>query len=173
MDKVKRVNNNIKEKARKVKLLILDVDGVLTEGRIVYDSRGRDIKSFNVKDGLGVSLLSKQGLSVIILTARESRMVNKRARDMGVKQVYSGYPKEDFLPGILKKYNVSPDEVCYIGDDLIDIETAKRVGFSVAVKDACNELKEVVDMITQKEGGKGAVRELVELIMKEQGLWRW
>ncbi len=167
------MDEKIKEKLKKIKLLILDVDGVLTEGKIIYDSRGKNIKEFNVKDGLGVSLLAKEGFNIIILTAKNAKVVKKRAKEMGVKQVYCGCPKQDHLPGIFKKYKVRPEEVCFIGDDLIDIEVAKRVGFSVAVKDACPELKNVVNMVTENQGGKGAVRELVEKIMKANSWWRW
>ncbi len=169
----KEMEEHIKEKAKKVKLLILDVDGVLTDGSIIYDSRGRDLKRFNVKDGLAVFLLHQAGVQSVILTAKYSKVLKRRAKDMRIKDVFWGYPKADAFGKILSKYKVSAREVCYIGDDLIDIEVAKKAGFSVAVNDACPELKDVADFVTKNSGGKGAVRELVEILMKSKGLWAW
>lgn len=156
-----------------MKLLILDVDGVLTKGEIIYDSCGREIKIFNVKDGLGVFLLHQAGINTVILSARNSQAVKIRAKDMRIKDIFSGSPKEKILDKILRKYKVSQDEVCFIGDELIDLEAAKRVGLSVAVADAAPQLRSIVDFVTQTAGGRGAVRETVELIMKAKGLWKW
>jgi len=157
---------------RKVKLLILDVDGVLTKGEIIYDSLGRELKVFNVKDGLGIFLLVKAGIKVVLLTARDSAVVRRRAKDMGA-DVYGGVlPKEKLLGEIRKRYRVATSEICFVGDDLIDIGIMRKIGLPVAVGDACKEVKRVAQYVTQHKGGKGAVREVVELILKSKGIWR-
>ncbi len=156
----------------KVKLLILDVDGVLTRGEIIYDSRGTEAKVFNVKDGLGVFMLTRVGIDVLLLTAKDSSVVRKRAKDMGAG-IYAGVlPKESLLGEIKRKYGVKEEEICFVGDDLIDYNIMRRVGVPVAVSDAPSEVKRVARYVTRRRGGEGAVREVVELIMKSQGLWK-
>lgn len=167
------MEEHIKEKAKKVKLLILDVDGVLTEGGIIYDDKAREFKVFNVKDGLGVFLLFQKGIPSVILSAKDSKVLKRRAKDMRIKDVYCGYPKEKFVDKILNKYKLAEEEICFIGDDLIDLEVAKRAGLSVAVADACPELKRIADFVTGNRGGRGAVREIAELLLKAKDLWKW
>ena len=165
-------NEELKEKAKKIKLLILDVDGVLTDGKIIYDSEGRDLKSFDVKDGLGVYLLKRAQIPTIILTARSSKTIRLRAKDMQVKEIFEDVErKEKILDGILKKYKVNTEEVCFVGDDLVDLSIMKRVGLPIAVKNACKEIKDISSYITRSEGGKGAVREVVEIILKAKEEW--
>jgi 3-deoxy-D-manno-octulosonate 8-phosphate phosphatase (KDO 8-P phosphatase) len=162
----------ILQKARKIKLLLLDVDGVLTDGRIVYDCRGHDMKFFDVHDGMGVYLLKKAGIPTILITAKGSRAIKPRARDMQVAEVFADIsPKTSVLEGILKKYKLSAEEVCFVGDDLVDLGLLKRVGMPVAVFNACPEIKQAAAYITLKLGGRGAVREVAELILKSQRLW--
>jgi len=159
-------------RARKIKVLLLDVDGVLTDGRIIYDSRGKDSKFFDVHDGLGVYLLSKAGIKTIIVTAKSSGTIKPRARDMRVAEVFADVsPKSAILDKILKKYKVSKDQVCFVGDDLVDLGLMKAVGFPIAVFNACPEIKQAAGYITIKHGGRGAVREVAELILKSQGKW--
>jgi len=166
------VKEDLREKAKKIKLLLLDVDGVLTDGKIVYDSRGRDMKFFDVHDGLGVYVLRKAGIKTILITAKGSRAIGPRARDMQVEAVFENIsPKTAVLDKILKKYDVNIDEVCFVGDDLVDLCLMKRVGFPVAVFNACPEIKQAASYITLREGGRGAVREVAELILKSQGKW--
>ncbi len=166
------IHNELRKKAGKVKLLLLDVDGVLTDGRIVYDSAGRDMKFFDVHDGMGVYLLKRAGIPTILITAKGSKAIRPRARDMRVAQVFQDVsPKSAVLERILKKYKVSPEEVCFVGDDLVDLCLMKRVGFPVAVFNACIELKQAASYITIREGGRGAVREVAELILKSRGQW--
>jgi 3-deoxy-D-manno-octulosonate 8-phosphate phosphatase (KDO 8-P phosphatase) len=166
------MENYLLEKAKKIKLLLLDVDGVLTDGRIIYDSKGRDSKFFDVHDGLGVYLLKKAGISTILITAKGSRAIKPRAKDMHVEEVYADvFPKNKVLDQILKKYKLSSDEVCFVGDDLVDLSLLKRVGFPVAVFNAAPEIKRVSAYITLRQGGRGAVREIAELILKVQGKW--
>jgi len=166
------VKEELKEKARKIKLLLLDVDGVLTDGRIIYDSRGRDSKFFDVHDGLGVYILRKAGIKTVLITAKGSRAIIPRARDMRVEELFADVsPKTAALEKILKKYKVGIEEVCFVGDDLVDLGLMKRVGFSVAVFNAAPEIKQSASYITIRQGGRGAVREVAELILKSQGKW--
>ncbi|MFA5362286.1 MAG: HAD-IIIA family hydrolase [Candidatus Omnitrophota bacterium] len=161
------------EKAKRVKMLLLDVDGVLTDGRIIYDSRGRDSKFFDVHDGLGVYLMKKAGIPVILITAKNSRAIRPRARDMQVEAVFADIsPKSVVLEALVKKYGIAKEEICFIGDDLVDLCMLRRAGFPVAVSNACAEIKEAAVYITSKKGGRGAVREVIEIILKAQDKWQ-
>lgn len=161
----------IEEKAKKIKLLILDVDGVLTDGRIVYDNFGDELKFFNVNDGLGIYLLRKAGIKTVIITAKKTRAVIRRAKDMRVAAVYADHYKLKIYQKVLRKFRVKDEEVCFIGDDLIDLPIMKRAGLAVAPPNAVEEVKKSSHYTTQKQGGKGAVREVIEIILKSQGLW--
>ncbi len=167
------LKEELKNIAKKVKLLLLDVDGVLTDGRIIYDSRGQDMKFFDVHDGMGVYLLKKAGIPTILITAKGSRAIKPRARDMQVEEVFENIsPKTVVLEKILKKYKVGADEICFVGDDLVDLCLMEKVGFPVAVFNACPEIKQNALYVTLKEGGRGAVREVVELILKAKDQWQ-
>lgn len=162
----------LKNKFKKIRLLLLDVDGVLTDGRIIYDSHGRDLKFFDVGDGMGVYLLHKAGIRTILVTAKGSKTIMPRARDMRVEEVLEDIPnKAEILQKVMKKYKVAKDEVCFVGDDLVDLGLMKRVGLAIAVANACSEIKKASQYITKKNGGRGAVREIAELILKSQGKW--
>ena len=163
---------SLKNKIRKVKYLLLDVDGVLTDGRIVYDSTGADSKFFDVHDGLGIFLLSMMGIKTILITAKGSKTIRPRARDMRVEAVYENIlPKTKVLDLVEKKYGLKDSEVCFVGDDLVDLCVMKRAGVAIAPKNAASEIKKCALMVTKKEGGRGAVREVAELILKSKGLW--
>ena len=164
--------NDISERAKRVKLLILDIDGVMTDGRIVYSVYGDELKFFDVQDGLGINLLNRAGIKTVIITAKKSRIVKLRARDLKVAKAYQGF-SDKLIPfnKILRRFKVKPDDICFIGDDLIDIPVLKRVGFAVAVPNAMDEVKGSVHHITSKAGGRGAVREICDLILKSQGKW--
>lgn len=162
---------NIKTLFKKIKLLVLDVDGVLTKGEIIYDDRGRELKIFNVKDGLGIFLLRKVGIKTIFLSAKNSPVLKRRAKDMAVEEVIGGIlPKEGMIKGIIKKYGVGSDQICFIGDDLIDLGMITSVGLGIAVADAPSIVKKSAKYITKRNGGDGAVREIVDLIIKHKGL---
>jgi len=161
----------IEERAKKIKLLILDVDGVLTDGRIIYDNFGDEIKCFNVYDGFGMTLLHRAGIKSVIITAKKTRIVKRRAKDMHVAKVYSNYEKLKVYEKVIKRFRVKDEETCFIGDDLIDMPVLKRVGLSAAPPEAMEEVKNICHYITKKSGGKGAVREVIEIILKAQGLW--
>ena len=153
-------------------MLLLDVDGVITDGRIIYDSQGRDSKFFDVHDGLGVYLLGKAGIPTVLITAKGSRTLRHRARDMRVAEIFADVsPKSAVFDKILKRYNVISEEVCFVGDDLVDLCLMKKVGFAIAVFNAYPEVKNLAHYITQREGGRGAVREVAELILKAQDKW--
>ena len=157
---------------KKVKLLLLDVDGVLTDGRIIYDSRGGDMKFFDVHDGMGVHLLKKAGIPTILVTAKGSKAITPRAKDMQVAELFEDVsPKVSVLDKILKKYKADSSELCFVGDDLVDVCLMKRIGLPIAVANACPEVKRAAKYITRKQGGRGAVREVAELILKAKGKW--
>ena len=167
------IEESLINKAKKIKLLLLDVDGVLTDGRIVYDSKGRDSKFFDVHDGLGVYMLKRAGISTVLITAKGSRTLKSRARDMRVSEVFADvHPKSRVFDKLLNRHNVVAQEVCFVGDDLVDLCLMKKVGFAIAVFNACPEVKNLAHYITQREGGRGAVREVAELILKSQGKWQ-
>lgn len=167
------MKRSILEKAKRIKLLLLDVDGVLTDGRIIYDSTGREMKFFDVHDGLGVYLLKKAGIPTILITAKGSDAIKPRAADMQVDAVFSDIsPKSAVLDGISKKYNITAKEMCFAGDDLVDLSLLKRVGFPIAVNNASAEIKKAAAYITSKQGGRGAVREIAELLLRAQKKWK-
>lgn len=160
--------NNIKS----LKLLILDVDGVLTDGKVIMDDTGRETKHFDVRDGHGLKMLMRYGIDVVFLTGRMSSVVEHRANDLGIRGVYQGvWNKLDMYDEIVRKRNLADSQVAYVGDDIVDIPFMKRVGFAVAVADAAEEVKKIADYITKKSGGRGAVREVCEMILKIQGKW--
>lgn len=160
------------DKIKKIKLLAMDVDGVLTDGRIICDSDGREIRNFDVHDGYGLIMFKRVGLKTAIITAKAAKPVDIRAKDLRVDKVYQdAYPKINFYRQMLQDLSVTDEEVCFVGDDLPDLQILKHVGFAVAVANAVAEIKKVADYITQKSGGHGAVREVVELILKTQGKW--
>lgn len=163
---------NLNNRASKIKFLLLDVDGVLTDGRIIYDSRGRDLKFFDVRDGLGINLLKKAGIPTILISAKSSKTIKHRAKDMPIEAVFENVsPKLEIYNKILKKYNLSDEEVCFIGDDLVDLGILKRVGLAVSVPNGVTDVKEISHYVTKSFGGRGAVREVCELIIKSQNKW--
>ena len=160
------------QKLKSIKVLILDVDGVLTDGRVIYTDSGEEIKKFDVRDGHGLKLLMRSGIEVILLTGRESKVVLHRARDLGIEHVYQkALNKIEVYKTILADRSLEDKDVGFVGDDLIDLPVLRKVGFSAAVPDAVQEVKEIVDYITTKRGGEGAVREICELLLKAQNKW--
>lgn len=165
------MKKELREKLKKIKFLILDVDGVLTDGSIVYSSKGEEIKTFNVHDGYGIEMLRQNGIPVGIITGRISSIVEKRAQDLKIEDLVQG--TIDKIPAAEKfaqKYNLSFDEIAFIGDDLFDIPLLQKVGFSAAPKNARREVKRIVDYVTTNEGGKGAVREVIDMILEAKEL---
>jgi len=156
----------------KIKLLILDVDGVLTDGGIYFTSNGDEIKRFNVQDGSGIRLMFHAEIPVAIITGRTSELVARRCADLGIEDVYQGaLDKRIPYEELREKHSLSNDEICCIGDDLHDLPMLTRCGFPVAVANARDEVKEVARYVTQASGGDGAVREAIEKILRAQNLW--
>ncbi|MBF0619267.1 MAG: HAD-IIIA family hydrolase [Candidatus Omnitrophica bacterium] len=150
----------------------MDVDGVLTDGRIVYDDNGKELKFFDAHDGCGINRVRQAGLKAAVISARGCRAVKARTDDLKIDAVYlDAYPKITAYEDMLKALNVQDDEVCFIGDDLPDLQILKRVGFAVAVANAAPEALKAADYVTKKTGGRGAVREVCEKILKAQGKW--
>ena len=166
------VDERVAERARRVRGLFLDVDGVLTDGSIIFDPQGRETKIFNVKDGLGIRMALKAGLRVALITGRRSPVVDLRAAELGVNEVHQGVrDKVAVFTSILEKWVITPREAAYVADDLPDLPVLRLVGLAVAVADAGREVLETAHMVTRLKGGKGAVREAVEYILRAQGLW--
>ncbi len=169
---MKRVSEEVAAKIKKITHLILDVDGVMTDGRIIYDDRGQELKFFDVKDGHGLKLLMRAGIDVILLTGRRSLAVDHRAKDLGIKEVHQGSRnKAQVYDQILKEKGLPAERLACMGDDLTDIPLLRRSGFSIAPADASEHVIQVVDYVTAKEAGRGAVREACELILQAQGKW--
>jgi 3-deoxy-D-manno-octulosonate 8-phosphate phosphatase (KDO 8-P phosphatase) len=161
-----------KEKAKKIKLIIFDVDGVLTDGGIYIGEQGELFKSFDVRDGLGISLWQKLGGSTAIITGRESACLLQRAKELHIGKVCQGQSsKLEAYEGLKQEFAVTDGEVAYIGDDLIDIPVMQQAGLALAVGDAVHEVCHQADVISSYDGGRGAVRELIEFILKAQDKW--
>ena len=158
-------------RAARVSLLVLDVDGVLTDGRIIYADYGDELKCFDVQDGAGLVFWNRVGLKSAIITARKSRLVKRRAKEMRVDVLAQGcLLKLPCYERVLKRFRVSDEQVCAIGDDLMELPILRRVGLAVAVPNAVDEVKQASHYVTQRAGGRGAVREVVDLILKAKGL---
>ncbi len=162
----------MRERLKAIKLLLLDVDGVMTDGRIIYTSDGSETKAFDVKDGHGLKLLQRAGVKVGIITGRQSDIVLRRAKELGIELVYQN-AKNKLVPfqDILKREKLTPEQVAYVGDDVVDLPILSRVGFAATVADAVDDIKPYVHYVTVREGGRGAVREICDLLLKEAGLW--
>jgi YrbI family 3-deoxy-D-manno-octulosonate 8-phosphate phosphatase len=157
---------------RRLELILSDVDGVLTDGGIWYDNQGVELKAFHIRDGLGIKLWQRAGFKFGLLTARTSHIVKLRAQELGIDLVRQGF--ENKLPAaqdILRDLNLAPEQVCYIGDDLTDLPVIRHVGLGVAVADAVSEVRSAAAYITKLPGGHGAVRELIELVLKGKSRW--
>jgi 3-deoxy-D-manno-octulosonate 8-phosphate phosphatase (KDO 8-P phosphatase) len=153
-------------------LLLLDVDGVLTDGRIIIDDRGVETKQFHVRDGQGIALLISAGIEVGFMTARSSPSVRHRARELGVRLVRQQVNnKLETYNDIKRVRGLADKQIAYMGDDLIDLPTLKRAGLAATVSDAPKEVRSVVDVVMSERGGCGAVRGLAELLLRAQGKW--
>ena len=162
----------LQEKIKPVKILILDVDGVLTDGGIIIDDDGRETKRFDGSDGHGLKMLMRYDIEIILLTGRESRVVEHRAKDLGKNEVYQGiWNKLEVFDEIIKKRNIGSESIAFVGDDVVDVPVLRRVGFSASVADAADDVKKWVDYVTENSGGRGAVREIWEIILKAKGKW--
>jgi 3-deoxy-D-manno-octulosonate 8-phosphate phosphatase (KDO 8-P phosphatase) len=169
---VKSIPASVRKKAAKIRLLLLDVDGVLTDGRIIIDDRGVETKQFHVRDGQGIALLKRAGIDIGFVTGRSSAVVRHRAKDLGVKLVFQGVAKKlDCYQEIKRRQGLEDEAIAYMGDDLIDLPVLAKAGLAITVADGWPQLSSSVDYITNAGGGQGAVREVAELLLKAQGKW--
>ena len=160
------ITEDIRIRAGRIKLLLLDVDGVLTDGRIYLGPRGEELKAFHVRDGSALVRLLRAGLAVALISGRRSKAVLRRGRELGIGEIHQGVKdKAAVLAQLLQGYSCGPEEAAYVGDDLPDLEIMREVGLSVAVADAHPQLQEAADYVTEKRGGEGAVMEIAELIL--------
>jgi 3-deoxy-D-manno-octulosonate 8-phosphate phosphatase (KDO 8-P phosphatase) len=162
----------IQERAARIKLLLMDCDGVLTDGRIWILENGEDQKAFHTRDGLGIDLLHRAGLKSGIISGRISIALERRAQSLGVSFLWQGREdKRQAFADTLAQAQVAKDEVAFVGDDLSDLPLMRQAGFAVAVADAVAEVKQHAHYVTTANGGNGAIREVIELILKAQGRW--
>jgi 3-deoxy-D-manno-octulosonate 8-phosphate phosphatase (KDO 8-P phosphatase) len=166
------MDSMLTESIRKVKLLLCDVDGVLTDGGIILDDNGIETKRFDVKDGHGLTLLRQAGIQVALLTGRISQVVSRRADELNITEVIQGArDKKKAYQDLKNRTGFQNEEIAYVGDDVVDIPILQQVGVAIAVQDAVEEVKAVVHYVTSCPGGKGAIREVVELLLKTQNQW--
>ncbi len=157
---------------KKIKLLILDNDGVLTDGKIIYDNNQLESKNYNAKDGLGMKLLQFSGIELAIITGRTSKILEKRCNDLQIKLLFQGIRnKLRKTTGLLKELNLKWENIAYMGDDWNDIPVMEKCNISATPADAFEDIKSRVDLVMIRKGGEGAVREFIELILKEQGIY--
>jgi 3-deoxy-D-manno-octulosonate 8-phosphate phosphatase (KDO 8-P phosphatase) len=163
---------DVSARAARVRLMIFDIDGVMTDGSLHYATEGETLKTFHVHDGLGIKLLQQSGVPTAIITARQSEIITKRAKDLGIKHVMQGvHDKRAGFEALLAKTGLTADECGFLGDDWIDLPVLTRVGFAASVPNGRAEVQARVHFVTQARGGHGAVRELCDLIMRAQGTY--
>ena len=159
----------LRERASKIRMLILDVDGVLTDGKLYFDHAGHELKAFNTRDGMGIKALQKVGIEVAVITGRKSGAVTHRMAQLGIQHVYQGREdKLDAFLDLLQKTGLDAQQVCFAGDDWIDLPVLMRTGLAVSVADAEERVKQQAHWITRRNGGDGAVREICNLILAAQ-----
>lgn len=159
----------VADRAGRIELLLLDVDGVMTDGCIILDDRGSEQKAFHVRDGHGIKMAQRSGISVGIITGRSSEVVNIRARELGITEVHQGVKEKVLVyDEIIARLGIRDESVAFIGDDIVDAEILKRVGLAAAVADAHPSVLSCVHLVTKAAGGRGAVREVIDLILKHR-----
>ncbi len=169
---MKKTRRELRKLAGDIRLLILDIDGVMTDGRIILDNEGNEFKAFHVRDGHGIKMLIRAGFQVAIISGRQSKVVERRARELGITDVYQKcHSKTAALDHLSRKYGIADSEVAYVGDDIVDIPILRRVGLPIVVGDATEETKKFAAMITKRPGGRGGVREVCDFLLGAKGLW--
>lgn len=162
----------LEDRLKKIRLIVFDVDGVLTDGRITFGSGDLEIKSFDVRDGHGIKIARRCGLEIAMVTGRVSEVVPRRAQDLGVELVFQQvYDKRPVLAELIERLNLQPDQVAIIGDDVVDIPLLRRAGAGFTVPEAPEEVRKEAHFVTRHRGGQGAAREMIEMILKAQGKW--
>lgn len=169
---LKRLSAEVRTRVEQVKFLGLDVDGVLTDGSLLYHDDGTESKAFDVRDGHGIKMLQRAGIEAALISGRDCLMVEKRAADLEITAVVQGVRnKVSILEKMLSERNLKLEDAAFVGDDVVDLPVMNRVGFAVAVADASEHLFDAAHYVTLAPGGRGAVREVAELILGVQGLW--
>ncbi|HMK34451.1 MAG TPA: 3-deoxy-8-phosphooctulonate synthase [Desulfomonilaceae bacterium] len=171
-DAMEQNAKNFQEKMKLLRLIVFDVDGVLTDGKITFGSEDLEIKSFNVRDGHGIKIAKRSGLEIAMITGRTSDAVLRRARELGVSKVYQGMKdKRPALAELLKELNLLPEHVAVVGDDIVDIPLMRRAGLAFTVPEAPEEVRREADFVTGSSGGCGVAREILDMVLKAQGKW--
>lgn len=166
------MNDDILQRARAVRMIIFDVDGVLTDGSLFYDDRGEEYKAFNSRDGHGIKMLRASGVDTGIITGRTSNIVLHRARNLGIDHIFQGADDKLAAYGeLLARVGLEPNQIAYMGDDVVDLPVMNRCGLAITVPDAPEEVKARCQLVTRAQAGRGAAREACELIMRAQGTW--
>lgn len=166
---VMQLSDSIRQKAEAVKLVVFDVDGVLTDGTLVYSADGEQVKHFNVKDGVGMKLFGEFDIATAIISAKSSAPLTRRAQDLGIQNFFPGIKdKWSCLSELLNELNIQASEVCYVGDDVIDLKVMMRVGLAIAPQDAFWLVKENADIVTDAPGGKGVAREVADIVLSSR-----
>ena len=166
------MTEDLRSRILRIKFLIMDVDGVLTDGRIVYGDHGDELKFFDVQDGFGLSLWRRAGYRTAIISAKKSRVNVRRARELRIDELHQKVDdKLKVFEKLSRKFRIAPEEICYIGDDLMDAPSLLKAGFAVSVPNGVEDVRRLAHYVTERSGGRGAVRELIELILKTQGRW--
>lgn len=169
---MKAIPPGLRRRAQKIKLLLLDVDGVLTDGGIFIDDRGVEIKRFDVRDGQGITLLRRGGIEVGFITGRSSQIMRRRARELGIRLLYQRAPQKlEIYSRIKRSTGFADAQIAYVGDDVMDTPIMRHAGLAITVKDSWSGVKPLAHYVTRCEGGHGAVREVCELLLKAQNLW--
>ncbi len=164
---------NARARARRVRLLVLDVDGVLTDGRMILSERGDELKAFHTHDDMGITLARRCGILVALVTGEKSPIAQARGAKLGLEDIVLGARRKgEVVAELMAKHGVSPEETAFMGDDLLDLPALERVGLAVAPANAVSEVRAIAHVVTRTAGGAGAVRECVELILRAQGRWR-
>jgi len=164
------IAETIYSKAKSIQLLICDVDGVMTDGRLFFGDNGMEYKAFHARDGLGIMMLQRSGIPLAVITARTSDVVKHRMKNLKIDLVFQGQlSKVKAFEHICQEQNLLPEQIAYVGDDLVDIPVMRKVGLSIAVADAHERVKQFSDWTTKHKGGQGAVRDVCELLMDAQG----
>jgi len=163
----------LEQRMQSVEMILSDVDGVMTGGGITYNNQGVELKTFHVRDGMGIKLWQRTGHRFGVITARSSHIVKMRMDELGIEIVRQGSTnKMEAAQEIMQEFSLSPEQVCYIGDDLTDLALLQNVGLAASVADGADEVRKAAQLVTRSPGGAGAIRELIETILKSQNRWQ-